>query len=115
MIKDDERAELDRIMAGGAFDSVFWTSRWHKAKDAMPPSVEDQIREALYAADRHTVQGRRQVRKLDAKLHKLAGAARARTYCGYEANWGEEQKRLSNLESAAIYLSRAVAGIHFCA
>jgi hypothetical protein len=114
-IKPDERAELDRILDGGAFDAAFWNSRWHAAKAALPPSVEEEIRVALYAADNSTVQGRRQRRKLEAKLVKLAGAARARTYGGYTQGWGDEQKRLSNLEHAAIYISRANLNIHFCA
>ena len=114
-IKPDERAELERILDGGAYDHHFWNSRWHAAKATLPPSVEEQIRAALYATDTNTITGRRQARKLNDKLNKLAGAARARTYGGYEAGWGDDQKRLSNLEHAAIYISRANANIHFCA
>jgi hypothetical protein len=114
-IKPDERAELDRILDGGAFDSAFWNSRWHAAKAALPPSAEQQLREALWAIDQSTVQGRRQHRKVQEKLRKLAGMARARTQAGFAAGWGDEQKRLSNLEHAAIYISRANTGFHFYA
>ena len=112
MIKDEERAELDRIIAGGAYNDSFWRSRWYEARQ---PSEEDLIRQALRECATETVQGRRTARNLQRKLDKLAGRKRALSASGYAQGWSEEQKRLDNLQHAAIYLSRAATGFHFYA
>lgn len=111
-IKPDEQTELLRIMAGGEYDESFWLSRW---SDARPPDIENEIREALRQQPVDTIQDRRQARKLAKKLRKLAGVKRVRTTVGYGASWSDEQKRLDNLQHAAVYLSRANSGFHFYA
>ncbi|QDP56963.1 MAG: hypothetical protein Unbinned2691contig1000_37 [Prokaryotic dsDNA virus sp.] len=111
-LKPDEQTELLRIIAGGDYDEAFWRRRWSEAR---PPDIEREIMEALRQQPVDTVQDRRQARKLAKKLKKLAGIKRVRTQVGYGASWSEEQKRLDNLQHAAVYISRANSGFHFYA
>ena len=111
-IPPDEKAELQRIIEGGDFNAQFWNSRWQEAR---VPSAEDEIRAQLQAMPTETVLERRAARKLQTKLNKLAGQARALVQMGYERKWSDEQKRLSNLEQAAIYISRANQSFYFYA
>ena len=108
----EEKDELRRIIKGGAYDEKFWTSRWRAG--AMP-SEEDTLRKELRELSLDTVQDRRTARKLNEKLRKLAGRKRAFTQRGYAASWTEEQRRLDNLQHAAIYIDRANKDFHFYA
>jgi hypothetical protein len=112
MIKDDERAELERIIAGGRFDRSFWHSRWRIARE---PSMEEELRTQLRSMPTETVNDKRAARKIVSKLAKLAGKKRAFTTSGYAQEWSAEQKRLDNLEHAAIYIDRANTDFHFYA
>lgn len=112
MTTKEEKTELRRIINGGAYDEQFWRSRWHAAR---LPSEEDELRKAIRECPVETVQHRRQARKLASKLNKLAGKKRALMTCGYAQNWNEEQKRLDNLQHAAIFIHRANTDFHFFA
>ena len=105
MITPEERAELARIIEGGDYSEAFWRSRWSAARQ---PSQEDELRAALRASPTDTVQDRRAARK-------LAGQKRIMSQAGYANNWTAEQKRLDNLQHAAIYISRANTDFHFFA
>jgi hypothetical protein len=111
-ITPEEKAELLRLIEGGAYDESFWLSRWRASREISP---EEKIRETLKKIDTSTIQGKRQARKLTRKLRKLAGIANAFRQAGYAQNWTKEQKRLDNLQHAAIYISRANSGFHFYA
>ena len=112
MITPEERAELARIIEGGDYSEAFWRSRWSAARQ---PSQEDELRAALRASPTDTVQDRRAARKLVEKLNKLAGQKRIMSQAGYANNWTAEQKRLDNLQHAAIYISRANTDFRFFA
>lgn len=111
----DEKTELLRILEGGAYSENFWSSRWSAAKTARGPSEEDQLRKALREHPMETVQHRREARKLATKLSKLAGKKRAFTQLGYAQTWDAEQKRIDNLQHAAVYMHRANTDFHFYA
>lgn len=111
-IRKEEQAEIQRILSGGDYDESFWHKRWSAART---PSEEELLREELRNQAKETVADRRAARKLARKLQKLAGKRRAFSRAGYAWGWGEEQKRLDNLQHAAIYLSRANTGFHFYA
>ena len=112
MINQEEKDEIIRILEGGSYNHRFFSSRFQAAKT---PSEEEFLRKQLRELDKETVESRREARKLVRKLQKLAGKKRAFTQGGYAQNWSEEQKRLDNLEHAAIYLSRANTNFHFFA
>ena len=108
----DEKQELLRILNGGDFDRSFWYKKWSEARE---PNPEEELRKQLAECKLETVEHRREARKIQKKLRKLAGKKRAFSQLGYAQNWSEEQKRLDNLEHAAVYLSRANTGFHFYA
>ena len=119
-----EKAEIERILAGGAYDEVFWHTRLTVAKSkrlAGQPTLEMQrssLRIELGAIiNKNTVQFGRQVRKIQRKMRKLSGQIRKRDshMMGYAENWADEEKRLDNLQHAANYIHRANTGFHFYA
>ena len=108
----EEKKELLRIIDGGEYSEVFWRTRWSEARQ---PSEEELLRKELSEIPQETIQDKRSARKIVKKLKKLAGRKRAFSTAGYSQNWNEEQKRLDNLQNAAIYISRANSGFHFYA
>lgn len=111
-ILQDERSELYRIIKGGAYDESFWRRKWEAGRG---PDLEAELQAELRGIPQDSVESRREARKIVKKLKKLAGKKRAFTQAGYAQNWSAEQKRIDNLQHAAVYLHRANVDFHFYA